>query len=85
MLYQLSYSGDNCKELLKIALKPVFHIPVEFSLQKDFQPSVSVRKKTLTGRIRTIDLGITADNIYSPPLYQLSYGEIHVCIQKIEN
>ena len=37
---------------------------------------LSVKKKNLTGRIRTIDLGITADNIYSPPLYQLSYGEV---------
>ena len=42
-------------------------------------------KKILTGRIRTIDLGITAKYIYSPPLYQLSYGEIHVCTQKFEN
>ena len=33
-------------------------------------------KKNLTGRIRTIDLGITAKDIYSPPLYQLSYGEL---------
>ena len=33
------------------------------------------KKKILTGRIRTIDLGITAEYIYSPPLYQLSYGE----------
>ena len=33
------------------------------------------KKKNLTGRIRTIDLGITAKDIYSPPLYQLSYGE----------
>jgi hypothetical protein len=32
-------------------------------------------KKNLTGRIRTIDLGITIEDIYSPPLYQLSYGE----------
>ena len=32
-------------------------------------------EKNLTGRIRTIDLGITAKDIYSPPLYQLSYGE----------
>ena len=38
----------------------------------------------LTRRIRTIDLGITADNIYSPPLYQLSYGEFHNYIRKIE-
>ena len=80
VLYQLSYSGDNCKELLEIGLKLLFDIPVEFSLQKDFQPAVSVRKKTLTGRIRTIDLGITIVNFYSPPLYQLSYGESYVCL-----
>ena len=30
----------------------------------------------LIGRIRTIDLGITAETIYSPPLYQLSYDEV---------
>ena len=30
----------------------------------------------LTGRIRTIDLGITKRSHYSPPLYQLSYGEL---------
>ena len=35
-------------------------------------------KKYLTGRIRTIDLGITAKYIYSPPLYQLSYGEMRM-------
>ena len=35
-------------------------------------------KKNLTGRIRTIDLGITIVNFYSPPLYQLSYGELYV-------
>ena len=34
--------------------------------------------KNLTGRIRTIDLGITIVNFYSPPLYQLSYGELCV-------
>ena len=33
----------------------------------------------LIGRIRTIDLGITAESIYSPPLYQLSYDELAVC------
>ena len=33
------------------------------------------QKTILTGRNRTIDLGITAEAIYSPPLYQLSYGE----------
>ena len=33
-------------------------------------------QKNLTGRIRTIDLGITIVNFYSPPLYQLSYGEL---------
>ena len=35
-------------------------------------------KKILTGRIRTIDLGITIEDIYSPPLYQLSYGELDI-------
>ena len=30
----------------------------------------------LIGRIRTIDLGIAAESIYSPPLYQLSYDEV---------
>ena len=34
--------------------------------------------KNLTGRIRTIDLGITIEDIYSPPLYQLSYGELYI-------
>ena len=34
--------------------------------------------KNLTGRNRTIDLGITIDNFYSPPLYQLSYGELDI-------
>ena len=36
-------------------------------------------QKSLTGRIRTIDLGITIVNFYSPPLYQLSYGELTSC------
>ena len=38
-------------------------------------------KKNLTGRIRTIDLGITIVNFYSPPLYQLSYGEFTIFLQ----
>ena len=37
-------------------------------------------KKNLTGRIRTIGLGISIVNFYSPPLYQLSYGESYVCL-----
>ena len=39
----------------------------------------------LTGRIRTIDLGITIVNFYSPPLYQLSYGELHHVQQNFWN
>ena len=41
---------------------------------------ISHSQKNLTGRIRTIDLGITIVNFYSPPLYQLSYGESYVCL-----
>ena len=40
---------------------------------------IFILKKNLTGRIRTIDLGITIEDIYSPPLYQLSYGELDIC------
>ena len=34
VLYQLSYSGDNCHELLEIGTNPVFDRPVDFKSAK---------------------------------------------------
>ena len=63
------------KEFSKV--KFLFHtykIKCEVNFIKKENNSFS--QKNLTGRIRTIDLGITIVNFYSPPLYQLSYGEL---------
>ena len=49
---------------------------VEFLKTKQLFNLYSEWEKILTGRIRTIGLGIAIETIYSPPLYQLSYGEI---------
>ena len=46
------------------------------ALNQRLRPLGHPAKGNLTGRIRTIDLRITTVYIYSPPLYQLSYGEI---------
>ena len=52
------------------------------ALNQRLRPLGHPAKGNLTGRIRTIDLGITAEDIYSPPLYQLSYGELVILFSR---
>ena len=51
------------------------------------QSSMIILSLSLTDWIRTSDLGISLSNIkddYSPPLYQLSYGECELNIQSTD-